>query len=149
MPANEPRRFMRAEGDEPRRPAVWEANRIEVVELARLRSVREALDRDDADGMTSDARLESADEFLLAENEVEVRPVRWRAHGVRQARKAFVQMGEQAVSVQRLEDKPAAEPRLKRVERSPISPENAVPHGIGTAARCALHCRTLSHILDE
>ena len=71
------------------------------------------------------------------------------AYGLRQARQAFVQMGEQAVCVQRLEDQPAAQPRLQNVERIPISPENAVPHGIGTAARCALDCRGLPHILDE
>src|SRR5207244_9525620 len=75
MSANEPRGLVRAEGDEPRRPAKRERNRIENVELARLRSVGEALDGDDADGVASDAGLESAYELLIGENEVEVRAV--------------------------------------------------------------------------
>ena len=140
---------MRAERDEPRRPAIREPNRIENVELARLRSVGEALDGDDADGVASDAGLESAYELLIGENEVEVRAVWRRADGLRQAGQAFVQMGEQAVCVQRLQNQPAAEPRLERVDRGPISPEHAVPHGIGAAARRTLRRQPVAHVLDE
>src|SRR6266545_4606269 len=75
---------------------------------------------------------------LIGENEVEVRAVWRRADGLRQAGQAFVQMGEQAVCIQRLQNQPAAEPRLERVDRGPISAEHAVPHGIGAAARRTL-----------
>ena len=110
------RRRVRPEREHALRPAKGERERVHEVAVPRARRLRVALHRHDPDRQPPDPGLEPAEEFLVGEHDVQVRPVGRRADRVREARQALVQMGEQPVPVEALEVQPSPEPALEDLE---------------------------------